>query len=237
MKWSKTILFIGNDLVDFSETETQKKIHDTRFLNRVFNENEIAAIFSSENKARNLWALWSAKEAAFKACQKIDGLSIFSPKAFHIVLNDRGKQGEAHYAECRLDLHWTWVMDTLVHCTAIFNTDNHFFNEWHEVHTLIKKIKIPAEISKKAKQRSSLLRKQFIIYLEQEAKIGENLSIVRPEILLGSYPKKGPPLLYQNKRPFPDYDISLSHDEAWVAGVAILREWGKALTSRPLEME
>lgn len=56
---------VGIDLVQISRFEDLQ--HDSRFLERIFSEGELAAIGSSVNRSARLAARWAAKEACAKA--------------------------------------------------------------------------------------------------------------------------------------------------------------------------
>lgn len=72
-------LQLGNDVVDLSDPRHQGKDRDSRFLKRVFSEEERSAILSSASPDLEVWMHWAAKEAAFKTISKSRG----SPPTFH----------------------------------------------------------------------------------------------------------------------------------------------------------
>ncbi len=64
---------IGNDLVDVEIAFSEKKSENRRFIEKVFSLQEQKLISQSEDKETTLWLLWSMKEAAYKAHQRIVG--------------------------------------------------------------------------------------------------------------------------------------------------------------------
>jgi phosphopantetheinyl transferase (holo-ACP synthase) len=62
-----TLPGVGNDIVDLKEPENLGKSGDDRFLGRVFTVEERGLIARAAAPDTLLWALWAAKEAAFKA--------------------------------------------------------------------------------------------------------------------------------------------------------------------------
>ncbi len=64
---------IGNDLVDIQIAYPEKKSENRNFIKKVFNPHEEKLISQSQNKETILWLLWSMKEAAYKAHQRISG--------------------------------------------------------------------------------------------------------------------------------------------------------------------
>jgi phosphopantetheinyl transferase (holo-ACP synthase) len=62
-----TLPGVGNDIVDLKEPENLGKSGDDRFLGRVFTAEEQGLIAGAAAPDTLLWALWAAKEAAYKA--------------------------------------------------------------------------------------------------------------------------------------------------------------------------
>jgi phosphopantetheine--protein transferase-like protein len=67
------MIFVGNDVVDLEEPRTQGRASDDRFVERVFDADERAAIRSSTDADLELWTRWAAKEAGFKVISKLIG--------------------------------------------------------------------------------------------------------------------------------------------------------------------
>lgn len=63
---------VGNDVVDLKEPDNQAKSGDDRFLGRVFTVEERGLIARAAAPDTLLWALWAAKEAAYKAVSRGD---------------------------------------------------------------------------------------------------------------------------------------------------------------------
>ena len=64
------MVFVGNDVVDLTSPRTQGRASDVRFLTRVFDAEEKAAIRASRGSDVELWSRWAAKEAGYKAISK-----------------------------------------------------------------------------------------------------------------------------------------------------------------------
>ncbi|MEM6515182.1 MAG: 4'-phosphopantetheinyl transferase superfamily protein [Bacteroidota bacterium] len=71
---------IGNDIVDLSFAEMSSNWKRPRFLEKIFTENERQIIFSSPDKHKIVWRLWSMKEAAYKAYRRDEANPFFNPK-------------------------------------------------------------------------------------------------------------------------------------------------------------
>lgn len=65
--------FVGNDVVDLDDPRTRGKHADARFTARVLSPSELAVLASSPEPREELWALWAAKEAAYKVLSKLLG--------------------------------------------------------------------------------------------------------------------------------------------------------------------
>ena len=61
---------VGNDVVDTGHPRCRGKHGDARFLRRVFDRAESAAIAADPCPSRALWLRWAAKEAAYKVVSK-----------------------------------------------------------------------------------------------------------------------------------------------------------------------
>lgn len=74
---------IGNDLVDVQIAFSEKKSENLRFIEKVFTLQEQKLISQSEDKETTLWLLWSMKEAAYKAHQRVTRHETkFNPKDY-----------------------------------------------------------------------------------------------------------------------------------------------------------
>lgn len=77
--------FVGNDVVDLLDPRCQGKAADRRFVERVFAEDEAAAIRDAPRPDRTLWLYWAAKEAAYKTVTKLMGAPpTFEHRAFRV---------------------------------------------------------------------------------------------------------------------------------------------------------
>lgn len=77
---------MGNDIVDLKEPENIGKGRDNCFLGRVFTEEERERISGSTFPDQFLWALWAAKEAAYKAVSRVNPAICSIPRRYHVVL-------------------------------------------------------------------------------------------------------------------------------------------------------
>ena len=93
---------VGNDVVDLTDPETDLRALHPRFAERVFSPAERDALAACEREpvarrhgstareapARTLlhWALWAAKESAYKALQRLAPGTLFSPREFEVDL-------------------------------------------------------------------------------------------------------------------------------------------------------
>jgi len=77
-------LLVGNDIVDLRDPENQPDAIHPRFDARVFTWTERARILAAGSPHRVRWALWAAKESAYKVARKLDSRVCFSPRAFTV---------------------------------------------------------------------------------------------------------------------------------------------------------
>ena len=81
-------MIIGNDIVDIGSPDAINKVSDERFITRVFTPQEELAIRKSPDAAIALWAMWAAKETAFKIIAKETVDPVFSHREFSVQFND-----------------------------------------------------------------------------------------------------------------------------------------------------
>lgn len=78
---------VGNDVVDLADTESRTASLHPRWAERVFCAAEHAALEASPSRHRLHWALWAAKESAYKARKRRHPETAFSPREFVVELS------------------------------------------------------------------------------------------------------------------------------------------------------
>jgi hypothetical protein len=78
---------LGNDVIDFGDPDTRPGALHPRWDERVFAARERAALAASALPERLRWALWGAKEAAYKLARKLDPKTVFAPSRFEVALD------------------------------------------------------------------------------------------------------------------------------------------------------
>ncbi len=74
---------VGNDVVDMLDPRLDGKAEDGRFIERVLSPSERQLLDASSDPTLELWCLWAAKEAAYKAVSKLrPDPPVFSHAAF-----------------------------------------------------------------------------------------------------------------------------------------------------------
>jgi hypothetical protein len=84
--------FIGNDIVDLTDPGNIGKSSDNRFLQRVFTTPEQERIAVAGDPDTVMWALWAAKETAYKVVRKLNSLAASTPRLYQVVMSP-GDQG------------------------------------------------------------------------------------------------------------------------------------------------
>lgn len=82
---------VGNDIVDLGDPENRGKSGDRRFVERVFTAGEQRRIAAAVRPDALLWALWAAREAAYKAFSRHDPTVASIPKTYRICLDGDGE--------------------------------------------------------------------------------------------------------------------------------------------------
>jgi phosphopantetheine--protein transferase-like protein len=86
---------VGNDIVDLAAPGNLGKSGDGRFCRRVFTAEERALIAGAARPDALLWALWAAKEAAYKAVSRGDPAVCSIPRQYRAVLETGNASGTA----------------------------------------------------------------------------------------------------------------------------------------------
>lgn len=209
----------GNDIVDITLPETLGKAFDTRYINHICAEKEGNFIASSSDRHTSLWAIWAAKEAAFKVVKKTDPKLGFSPKKYlvdYLGLNAPAKnqplKGAVSYNNYLVSVEW-FITCEYVHCAAIWSdrlrlpdnlraaiwnmNDKNFYSTDQEFST-----REMLSIRSKESRQVRILTKKLLS--DNEVK---NVEIVR-DLIDG---RLGPPYVLQAGLRCAKYDISMSH--------------------------
>ncbi|MCC6274854.1 MAG: 4-phosphopantetheinyl transferase family protein [Leptospiraceae bacterium] len=75
---------VGNDVVDLSDPESDDILQNRKVLLRVLNPEELAMVENSPDPRKTYWAIWAAKESAFKALSSFFRNICFIPKKFRV---------------------------------------------------------------------------------------------------------------------------------------------------------
>lgn len=77
---------LGNDVVDLGYPEARLDGLHPRFAERVFTPAEREALEASADRQLLHWALWAAKESAYKALARACPRAVFAPRTFEVDL-------------------------------------------------------------------------------------------------------------------------------------------------------
>lgn len=153
-----------------------------------------------------LWALWAAKETAYKAARKADVTAVFLPRLFHVVLavDDKGHadSGMVHTPYCPVAVRLYTAVD-YVHCIGATPLPGMLDRVVRDIERLA-----PTASNHDSSTAVRLLARRNLAGL---LNVPEEKIDIRRWIDMW-----GPPVPYIDGRPLP-YDLSLSHDGAFVA--------------------
>jgi phosphopantetheinyl transferase (holo-ACP synthase) len=108
---------IGNDVIDLRDPETRGESIHPRFDERVLAPSERRWLAGREEPERDRWALWAAKEAAFKAARRIDASTPFFPARFVVEWEEGARQARVTHGADRFDVVLD-VSDDAIHAVA-----------------------------------------------------------------------------------------------------------------------
>lgn len=227
---------VGVDVVDVTAPRARDRAADTRFLDRVFTEEERERIRASDLRDRTLWTLWAAKEAAFKVVSKLLG----SPPVFrHADFQVLGAPGEP----LRRVLHTASQVQVEVGVEA----DDHRVLVWAwnggRAEILVARSSVADALSllglgtSRSDWETSVLQPEELESVHSLASALVRLMARRDAARMLGTPEAeltivcGPgdpgrrlPFLHRRGRPAPEMDISISHDTGELAWAIRRRE-------------
>lgn len=203
---------VGNDVVDLKHPENQGKSKDNRFLSRVFTGKERDRIAGAACPDKLLWALWAAKEAAFKVVSRDDSTVRSTPRRYDIHLDslevsEACLAGRAITPRGELALRII-VTDDYVHALSAA-TKGSLDRIFQRVDRM--------DVEDDPGEASAFVRRQLL------CEIARCLDCPPGELSVGKEPMgPGAPFVIRREQPLA-VDISLSHDGRFAAFAFILR--------------
>ena len=213
----------GNDIVDLTVPGSVDKAADSRFVNRVFHEEERRFLETQEDVTLALWLLWAAKEAAYKiVCKLVQPRPVFSHRRFRVLPGEASlrllTQGEFFarviWQEIETEVFFDVSAERL-HAVAVWQPAKRA--EKPELLAGCRKIS-DTELSRTPSggtlsALSQAVRRHALPAFAEFLGVSEkSLKIDRPN----QPDPRQPPRLFLDGRPAP-IDISLSHHGHWVA--------------------
>ena len=202
--------FIGNDIVDLTDPGNIGKSRDHRFQQRVFTPSERECIAAAAEPDVILWALWAAKETAYKIASKRDVLAVFSPRLYPAVLypgtHGPTRSGMVYPPQGPVAIR-VYIAPDHLHCIGATLLPGILDEVLWEVKRLP-----PAKAGghhDPSMEVRRLAGRRLAAILDKPA---VDIDIRR----FNDIDKWGPPTTYIEGQPAP-FDLSLSHDGAFVA--------------------
>jgi len=202
-------LLVGNDVVDLRDPENQPVAIHPRFDERVFTWGERARILAATSPHQMRWALWAAKESAYKVARKMEPRVCFSPRAFVVripggeTVASRAFFADVSHAVGRFQVRLEGT-DEWVHAVASLYGTGIAKAGW-ELRSLGRAAarRVPgAEASARVRQLA-------------RSALASGLSIVPSEIVIAAAAKRVPRVSWRGRKlPF---DLSFSHHGRFVA--------------------
>lgn len=219
-------LWVGNDIVDLSDAEARGKSADSRFVGRILSQTE-AESFARRPTDRHLWSLWSAKEAAYKVLTKAVGMR---PSARSLEVSGAdGNAGSVVCGDLRLEVEWSHAEDS-IHCISWWTAAAEARTPrtaldwavgqrgWGWGHLPLS----PDEEATAGNEHSAAVRQLAKALLRRHVHGGGSLEVLRPTIRK----RHGPPTFAVAGKPYPDWDVSLSHHGCFFAAAIGSRAQG-----------
>ena len=180
-----------------------------RFDERVFTWGERARILAASSPHQMRWALWAAKESAYKVARKMDPRVCFSPRAF--VVRIPGGEIGARQA----------LLAEVSHAVGRFQVRLEGTDDWvHAVASIYGTGKARAgwelrSLGRAAARRVPGVEASARVRQLARSALASGLSIVPSEIVIAAAAKRVPRVSWRGRKlPF---DLSFSHHGRFVA--------------------
>lgn len=210
-------IYVGDDIVDLTAVATDGSKLQARFIDRVMAASEQQYLAQVLHPQRELWKLWSAKEAAFKIVKKILPEAIFEHRQFIVnVLSDL--HGQVTYHTYQISVSWAhahqWIYCQGVYCPDICGQGIiiHRLGQIDDV-TELKLDFSPAELSSIYSQESKGVRTLAKLLLKEFWP--DMVEIIRRPLAQ----KFAPPEIWSQGECKSSWDISMSHDGKYLSCV------------------
>lgn len=187
--------FLGNDVVDLGDPWTAARHTDVRFVARVCGEHERARLAVAADPRSLLWAMFAAKEAAYKAVCKLGPRPVFAHRAFEVAAD----LASVRFGDCVLALRVSIDGDR-VHAVA-----------WTGDEPAWSVCALPAGADPSERARALLCESAG-----RALRCSPEALRVHRDPIDGSWDGYGPPRLERYGATVP-VDVSLSHDGRFVA--------------------
>ena len=121
---------VGNDIVDLVDPGNIWKSADERFCRRVFNAAELSVIAGSARPDSLLWAIWAAKEAAYKATSRGDPSVCSIPRKYPVFLETAARSGSHETLKGRVTTPlgdvsvYVFIEGEALHAIAVKNAED-----------------------------------------------------------------------------------------------------------------
>lgn len=202
-------MLVGNDVVDLRDPENQPGAIHERFDERVFGPDEQADIRDAASPHLMRWALWAAKESAYKVARKMDPRVHFSPRAFSVRLphlDPAGRQAlvaDVRHAAGRFQVRILGT-DEWVHAVAASSGSGFDTVGW-KLRSLG-----PAHVANRSDVEAGLRVRRLA-----RSAIASALAIVPSDIVIAAAAKRAPRVWSRGQR--LAVDLSMSHHGRFVA--------------------
>lgn len=200
---------VGNDIVDLRDFRARKKSKDNRFVQRVFLPAEQSMIFAFVSPDTMLWALWAAKETAYKAVSKANHGITSAPSRYEVKIRPKNFSCSGHVLTPRGKVFIKIIIaKNHVHCVGVTDGSAH----------LEKTIHGTGKIPPCHKSDASAVESAFVRKIAAKA-MGVHLGLDPDCIRIIRFKTRnglGPPKVYINGEK-TRIDLSMSHDHGFAA--------------------
>ena len=237
-------MIVGNDVVDLTDPRVSGKASEARFLKRIFDYEERAAIAAAADPDLELWLRWAAKETAYKVVSKLRGSPpTFAHRAFVVSWSHQResdgsrwpRSGSVRHDSTIVDIEATCEQQTVHAVGWIGNVTVGPRDD--QLHIQLKRLDEAGSVwcGQRAELEDRLTERELeavhsrasaAVRIAARASIAEVLGVDerRLEIICApGKPGRRPPSVLFDGDP-GTVDVSLSHDGDWIAWAFALQQ-------------
>lgn len=200
---------VGNDIVDIGAPGAKNKSSNQRFTAKILTMDEARAVRCNHHPDAALWALWAAKETAYKTISKSFPGASSAPLKYRVMIGQGNSTGMVETPHGNVAVRF-FFHENHINCIGINGTTR----DLDVILWGFGPANCPGNAHLSPSMRESTAARTLVIgHIARHCGINAEAMEIKNDLHAHG---TGPPVLYVNGRRSM-IDISLSHDEGFAA--------------------